>query len=250
MVAAPVPEAGEISFIAKSCRVNVQSVSTRTFIRRDVAEARQRTDESRAWLGGIAVTNIAVKHGELVVADPSADRVARLSDGQRECLILVDQHLSSKEIALRLGISPHTVDQRVRQSLQILQVDKRGEAARLVALALRHSDDAAYQRLIHQAPYIDGASSPRHDKGAVGHQIRQADRAGEPSLVGIETEQRPAGGWASLPLPFATRSHSANEMSVGARLLWIVLIAIGAAFAAGMYLAGLESLSRMMSSHA
>jgi hypothetical protein len=39
-------------------------------------------------------------------------------------------------------------------------------------------------------------------------------------------------------------------MSVGVRLLWIVLIAIGAAFAAGMYLAGLESLSRMMSSHA
>ena len=191
-----------------------------------------------------------MRHGGLVVADPSADRVARLSDGQRECLILVDQHLSSKEIALRLGISPHTVDQRVRQSLQILQVEKRGEAARLVALAVRQSDDPAYQRLIHQAPYIDGAPSPRHDEGAVGHQIRQADRAGGSSLVGIETEQRPADRWASLPLPFATRSHSANEMSVGVRLLWIVLIAMGAAFAAGMYLAGLESLSRMMSSHA
>ena len=35
-------------------------------------------------------------------------------------------------------------------------------------------------------------------------------------------------------------------MSVGVRLLWIVLIAIGAAFSAGMYLAGLESLSRMI----
>ena len=184
------------------------------------------------------------------MTDSSGDRVARLSEGQRQCLILVDQHLSSKEIALRLGISPHTVDQRVRQSLQILQVDKRGEAARLVAMAMRSSDDPAYQRLIHQPPYIDGTPAPRHQKGAVGHQIRQADRAGEPSLVGIETEQRPGERWASLPLPFATRSHSANEMSVGVRLLWIVLIAIGAAFAAGMYLAGLESLSRMMSSHA
>ena len=37
-------------------------------------------------------------------------------------------------------------------------------------------------------------------------------------------------------------------MSVGLRLLWIVLIAFGAAFAAGMYLAGLESLSRMIGS--
>jgi len=35
-------------------------------------------------------------------------------------------------------------------------------------------------------------------------------------------------------------------MSVGHRLLWIVLIAIGAIFSAGMYLAGLESLSRMI----
>jgi hypothetical protein len=37
-------------------------------------------------------------------------------------------------------------------------------------------------------------------------------------------------------------------MGVGLRLLWIVLIAIGATFSAGMYLAGLESLSRMISS--
>jgi hypothetical protein len=37
-------------------------------------------------------------------------------------------------------------------------------------------------------------------------------------------------------------------MSTGLRLLWILLIAIGATFSAGMYLAGLESLSRMISS--
>jgi hypothetical protein len=35
-------------------------------------------------------------------------------------------------------------------------------------------------------------------------------------------------------------------MSVVQRLLWIVLIAMGAAFSAGMYLAGLESLSRLI----
>jgi hypothetical protein len=48
-------------------------------------------------------------------------------------------------------------------------------------------------------------------------------------------------------MPFATRSHPSNEMSVGLRLVWIVLIAMGATFSAGMYLAGLESLSRMIS---
>ena len=195
------------------------------------------------------MATLAVQRWGLDLTDSLDDRVARLSEGQLQCLALVGQHLSSKEIALRLGISPHTVDQRVRQSLHILQVEKRGEAARLVASSLRSSGDPAYQRLIHQPPYIDAAPAPRHEEGAVGHQIRQADRAGEPSLVGIETEQRPGDRWASLPLPFATRSQSVNDMSVGVRLLWIVLIAIGAAFAAGMYLAGLESLSRMMSGH-
>jgi hypothetical protein len=34
-------------------------------------------------------------------------------------------------------------------------------------------------------------------------------------------------------------------MSIGQRLLWIILIAMGAAFSAGMYLAGLESLARL-----
>jgi DNA-binding CsgD family transcriptional regulator len=169
-----------------------------------------------------------------------------LNPGQRQCLELVNQHLSSKEIALRLGISPHTVDQRVRQALQILGVEKRGEAARLVAAA-GACDEDAYQRLIHQPPYIDPAAAPGHQQEAVSHQIRHADRAGGSGPVGIETEQRPADRWASLPLPIATRSRPTNEMSIGLRLLWIVTIAIGAAFSAGMYLAGLESLTRMIS---
>jgi len=194
------------------------------------------------------MATLALQLGDFGLPDSIHNRVARLSDGQRQCLALVDQHLSSKEIALKLGISPHTVDQRVRQSLHILRVDKRGEAARMVASTMRTSDDPAYQRLIHQPPYIDQSPAPRHQDGAVSHQIRHADRAGGSSLVGIETEQRPANRWPSLPLPFATRSQPTNEMSVGVRLLWIVLIAIGAAFSAGMYLAGLESLSRMISS--
>ena len=53
-----------------------------------------------------------------------ADRVARLSAGQLDCLRLVDQHLSSKEIAAELKISPHTVDQRIRGALHILGVDR------------------------------------------------------------------------------------------------------------------------------
>lgn len=176
-------------------------------------------------------------------ADPMAERVARLTPGQLDCLRLVDQHLNSKEIAAELGISPHTVDQRVRQSLHILGVERRAQAARIVA-----QYSGPYQRLIHQSPYIPGETDSRHPEAAVSNQIRHADRAGEAGRPGFLTEQRPASFWPSLQPPFATRSNPRNEMSVGQRLFWIVAIAIGAAFSAGMYLAGLESLARLLKS--
>jgi DNA-binding CsgD family transcriptional regulator len=172
--------------------------------------------------------------------DPMAERVMRLTEGQLDCLRLVDQHLSSKEIAVELGISPHTVDQRVRQSLAILGVERRAQAARIVA-----QFSGPYQRLIHQSPYIPGDLQSGHPDAAVSHQIRHAGRAGEDRRSGFITEQRPAF-WPSLQPPFATRSNPRNEMSVGQRLFWIAAIAIGAAFSAGMYLAGLESLARLL----
>jgi DNA-binding CsgD family transcriptional regulator len=173
--------------------------------------------------------------------DQISERVGRLSSGQLDCLLLVDQLLSSKEIAAELKISPHTVDQRIRHALATLGVDRRAHAARIVA---HHK--GPYQRLIHQPPYIAGDAQPSHPEAAVSHQIRHADRAGEAGGAGFLTEQRSASFWPSLQLPFATRSNPRNEMNVGQRLFWIATIAIGAAFSAGMYLAGLESLSRLL----
>ena len=177
--------------------------------------------------------------------DPSPgdieNRVARLTAGQLDCLLLVDQHLSSKEIAGELGISSHTVDQRIRQSLQILGVGRRAQAARIVA-----RNRPAYQRLIHQSPHIETNPAGAHSDAAISNQIRHADRAGGALETGFNTEQRPITGPFLQP-PFATRSNPRNEMSVGQRLFWIAMIAIGAAFSAGMYLAGLESLGRLLS---
>lgn len=174
-------------------------------------------------------------------SDDLTERVERLTPGQLECLQLVDAHMSSKEIAAELDISPHTVDQRIRQSLQILGVPRRQQAARLVAQAR-----APYQRLIHQSPHIPAEAELRQIDGAVSNQIRHADRAGRSGIAGPKTEQGHAGGRFSLPLPFATRNQPRNEMGVGTRLLWIAIIAMGATFSAGMYLAGLESLARLL----
>lgn len=172
-----------------------------------------------------------------------AARVARLSAGQLDCLRLVDQHLSSKEIAAKLQISPHTVDQRIRQALSILKVERRREAARVVA-----QYSGTYQRLIHQSPYIETDPLSVQPDSTVSHQIRHAGRAGEIGEAGFKSEQRPASFRSSLQPPFATRSNPRNEMSIGQRLFWIAAIGAGAAFSAGMYLAGLESLARLIRS--
>jgi DNA-binding CsgD family transcriptional regulator len=190
------------------------------------------------------VPNPAVRVYPMDSDDDLVERVAKLTPGQLDCLRLVDSHFSSKEIAVELGISPHTVDQRIRHSLQILGVERRSQAARLVA---QHC--GTYQRLIHQPPDIEAAGDSDESRSAVSKQIRHADRAGETRTgAGSITEQDPKSFWSSLQLPIATRSHPRNEMSVGFRLLWIITIATGAAFSAGMYLAGLESLARLLKS--
>lgn len=185
------------------------------------------------------MTNMAKRQDQ----DEAAARVEKLSDGQLECLRLVANHMSSKEIAVELDISPHTVDQRIRIALQTLGVSRRTEAARLVA-----SVEGPYQRLIHQSSHIPEPDEPAHLEGVAGTQIRHAGHAGSSGFGASQTEQDVTASRFSLPLPFATGSRPRNEMSVGIRLLWIVLIAIGAAFSAGMYLAGLESLARLLGS--
>jgi DNA-binding CsgD family transcriptional regulator len=179
-------------------------------------------------------------NGPRSVEDEMLARLARLTEGQLDCLRLVNQHLSSKEIATELEISSHTVDQRVRQALHTLGVERRAQAARLVA-----QYSGPYQRLIHQTPHIEALNEPGHPEAAASIQIRHADRAGRVGGAGFLTEQRPVSFRPFLQLPFATRSNPRNEMSVGQRLFWIAAIAIGAAFSAGMYLAGLESFARL-----
>lgn len=56
-----------------------------------------------------------------------------LSDSQRQCLRLVAQNKSSKEIAIELGLSPNTVDQYLARAAATLGCSNRREAARIFA---------------------------------------------------------------------------------------------------------------------
>jgi DNA-binding CsgD family transcriptional regulator len=84
----------------------------------------------------------------------SADRVDRLTKGQRDCLRLVYNHMTSKDIARALNVSPHTVDMRLRTAMRVLGVTSRIEAARTLVDAERAAgiEHPAYQPLIYGSP--------------------------------------------------------------------------------------------------
>jgi len=145
-------------------------------------------------------------------------RLEQLTPGQLECLVLVAQHLSSKEIGKRLSISPHTVDQRIRGALKLLGVSRRAQAVRIVRRQI-------------EASRFDFADQQRSQRGDLEIHKQRAKA------------QTPL--WF-MPLPFATRTEPTNHMSVGLRLLWIALIGIAAAFFAGLYLAAFESVERLL----
>lgn len=185
------------------------------------------------------------------------ERCSELSSGQLEVLRLVNRHLNSKEIAGSLGISSHTVDQRVRGAIRRLGVSRRSEAARLVDSYDRSTgsiiaeeagaapSQAPYQRLIHQLPDIDAQADQPQNDGAVSFQIRHADRTGGVGARRLETEQRTVRP-GPLLFPWSTPQQPSNGWPVGKRLAAILSIAIGASFSAGMFLAGLESLARLV----
>lgn len=158
------------------------------------------------------MTSAPVIDSAAVEAEAAA-RVAQLTPGQLQCLQLVSSHLSSKEIGLTLGISRHTVDQRIRMALHVLGVERRSQAARLVE---HYGGEGLTTIPVSRAP------------GSARQQGRML-----PS-------------WSAIKWPVATRTRPRNEMGITQRLFWIVIIAMGAALSAGMYLAGLESLARML----
>ncbi len=63
----------------------------------------------------------------------TAPFVPELTEGQKICLRLVDDHHTSKEIARKLGISPFTVDQRLDAARRKLRAASRKDAAKIFA---------------------------------------------------------------------------------------------------------------------
>jgi DNA-binding CsgD family transcriptional regulator len=124
-----------------------------------------------------------------------------LSPRERDCLRLVGQARSSKEIAIELGLSPFTVDEYVRSAVTKLGARNRREAARLIEAA------------------TPAAPSPEK----LGD---EPTRLAEPGLS--PAAMTPAGreGGPKWRLPFLRQGRRYNDLGWRDRLLWIVVGAV------------------------
>jgi len=167
--------------------------------------------------------------------------VARLSEGQRECLRMVYRHMETKEIARALGISPDGVTQRIKTAMRILGVDRRRDAAIILAEA---EGAESYPPLVHPPRDIAIAPDPATFAPSTGGG-RQSGSSGE----AMREEQAtfwvaPPGRSPALPLPIG--GARPNDVGWLKRLAWIAGIAIGIAFAFGALISGVEALTRLI----
>lgn len=171
--------------------------------------------------------------------DGVPDLIAKLSDAQRECLRLVNLHLTSKEIAIQLDVSRHTVDQRIDLACKKLGVSTRKEAARLLALydpiiyetsdiANMTADASAFPDLTYRETSSDGLAD---------YTLR--DAAKPLATQGFAKVER-------LPLPFPRKRGDANALSTQQRLIWTTVIFGAGILISGALIAALETLGRVL----
>ncbi|MGK2909052.1 MAG: response regulator transcription factor [Sphingobium sp.] len=98
------------------------------------------------------------------MAEPRFDK---LTQRQKDCLRLVAQGYTSKEIGRALGISYSTVDNHLLAATQLLEADSRAEAARL--FTLNDTDETRQQMPRQSQSLAPSAVSPDPvDKGTRG----------------------------------------------------------------------------------
>jgi DNA-binding CsgD family transcriptional regulator len=198
-----------------------------------------------------------------------------LTEGQRDCLRLVYQHMTSKDIARILNVSPHTVDMRLRTAMRALSVASRIEAARLLVQEEAGGEVApdAYQPLIYQAPDVAGATNsatfggPASNDGFVSAHHETSLRFspdvgptvnGPPrsSVASVNLELAHPSSWAGTttadavisapPLAGSLPWGKRNDLTVAQRLAWIFAIAVGSALAFGSLLGALAALKTLI----
>lgn len=181
------------------------------------------------------------------------DLLLRLNAGERRCLELVAAGMVSKQIGRELGLSPHTVDDRVRTAVRKLNARNRLHAAQILTLALATPAEKAQESVeTSRLRYEDSDIPLDHDRGEKGASSGEGDGPGDLSTgKAIEPESRDSGratSWLEPSHPLAKFFGGENKLSIGRRLLVILAIAVGTAVAFTALLNTYVQLSRLFSS--
>lgn len=168
-------------------------------------------------------------------------RVAKLSEGQRECLRLVYRHMETKEIARELGISPDGVNQRIKTAMRILGVARRRDAALILAEA---EGADAYPPLVYLPRDVAIAPDPAMlDASTEGRRMAVSGGAMREDRAIFQAFSSPAPATFQLPLPI--RGVRPSDLSVVKRLGWIFGLILLITLAFGFFITGFEALSRL-----
>jgi DNA-binding CsgD family transcriptional regulator len=173
----------------------------------------------------------------------SRNPVARLTEGQRDVLRMVNRHMETKEIARALGISPDGVNQRIKTAMRTLGVNKRRDAALLLAGA---EETETYQPLVH--PPLDIVPGPV--SATFGPSTESGQERGPASIGAMREEQAafeagPRFRQRPFRLPLPGRGGRPDDLSALHRLGWIFGGMLLIALVFGVFLAGMEALSRL-----
>lgn len=141
--------------------------------------------------------------------------LAQLNERQRQCLRLVHQNFEAKEIARRLGLSPHTVVEHLREARRITGVSRSMHAAR--ALAEHEAPDQFPNRIVSNA---DGV-------------------ADDPPF---RFDVTPSAAAAAPPATMEFR----NDLNWLVRLCLLIAIAIGAVILVGALFLGIDTAQTLI----
>lgn len=147
--------------------------------------------------------------------------LAVLTAKQREVLDLLVQHKTSKEIARELGISPHTVDQRIQFAKSKLGAATRGELAQ------------EYRRLCaicEAMTYENSRIAPQPEHVEISPLDGGESNAPNPAPADAISETGPGGEEEVRVVPEMFEGPFGNLMRIGAILMMalaIVFLALG-----------------------
>jgi DNA-binding CsgD family transcriptional regulator len=171
-------------------------------------------------------------------------RTTALTQTQKVCLRLVYMHMSSKEIALQLDCSPHTVDAHIKTAMQRLGVGSRREAARELAFAEQIDP---YQSLVTQTgaiadllpyPPLPVEQQSSWEGSGLGANVVQEDQL-------LFDSYPPFHGQRVRP-PFPLSVGEKNDLNIMQRLMWVVILTIFMSLGTGAILAGMSALEQLL----